>query len=154
MKAHVYEWIQDGRENVDNVVGAEESRQLFTGVTVQQSDWVEMLDEASGKAFWYNSKSRESTWFNPFIPVEYLHEYYPSVSEDNFTTQPDIQASWKKYFDEGAQADYWYNEKTGESSWENPEKSSNIWEEHFDLATHLPFWYNVVTGESTWKNPY
>lgn len=51
-----------------------------------------------------------------------LNELDTTVEED-YTPHDqydDGQYAWSKYYDESAQAYYWYNETTGEASWTHP----------------------------------
>lgn len=78
---------------------------------------------------------------------------------------------WQEYWDESAQAKYWYNNETGEASWTIPEEfnnnstsnnntTSNVaasggggygeWVSYIDETTGQEYWYNPTTGETSW----
>jgi hypothetical protein len=76
---------------------------------------------------------------------------------------------WQEYWDEQAQAKYWYNNITGEASWTKPEdtqaadqapvlskasarilENPDDWVSYIDETTGQEYWYNGKTGESSW----
>ena len=77
--------------------------------------------------------------------------------------------AWQEFYDESAQAKYWYNAATGEASWVQPErpKSSSRglsarqmpagaynapdeWVSYIDSESQQEYWYNSRTGETSW----
>ncbi|TYZ61917.1 hypothetical protein PybrP1_005682 [[Pythium] brassicae (nom. inval.)] len=69
------------------------------------SPWVELFDEASGFAYYYNTVTAESSWD---VPAE------GGDPEDG-------EPEWLEYWDENVGASYFYNPKTGEATWATPE---------------------------------
>ena len=73
---------------------------------------------------------------------------------------------WTEIYDEGSGQYYFYNTVTGETSWENPNKSlidsksdSNPpallpgWTQLFDEGSGTNYYYNEETGETRWDPP-
>ena len=59
------------------------------------------------------------------------------------------KGAWKEERDQETNQTFWYNDKTGVSTWENP----FLWKEAIDPESNNKYWYNDF-GESTWDNPY
>ena len=81
-------------------------------------------------------------------------------------------SSWQEYWDEQAQAKYWYNNDTGEASWTKPDEQmllgygmaseannqvaiagmgrADEWVSYIDEDTGQEYWYNTRTGETSW----
>jgi len=91
--------------------------------------WQEHFDSSSGKKYWHNTQTQETTWDDPKTKEE----------------------EWGEAKDPSTGKTYWYNTKTGATTWENPHGSE--WAESSDPATGKPFWYHIVTGQTTWDNP-
>ncbi|GBG27509.1 F-box/LRR-repeat protein 20 [Hondaea fermentalgiana] len=91
---------------------------------------------------------------------------------------PRFEDSWKEYFDEENQVEYWYNLKTGESTYDNPallvrgdealppdsedgdgeacvdeEKHAEEWVKVFQEETGRAFYHNAATGISVFERP-
>jgi len=87
----------------------------------------------------------------------------PAAAEDDWAEHVDAQTGNRFYF----------NTKTGESSWtkpasmsqsaepalvkadETPKAAANVeeWTEHVDAQSGRTFYYNVATGETSWSKP-
>ena len=65
-------------------------------------EWTEHKT-ADGRKFFYNHKSKESTWEKP----------------DTLKTAEELQCDWSEYFNKENKA-YYYNSKTKKSQWEKP----------------------------------
>jgi hypothetical protein len=72
-------------------------------------NWVTEYDDASGKYYYRNVITNETSWEFPVYNAN-LEEY-----------EKDLPIGWKAGFSEGVI--YYYNEFTNESSWEKPKKS-------------------------------
>jgi hypothetical protein len=78
-------------------------------------------------------------------------------------------SEWQEFWDEQAQAKYWYNQNTGEASWTKPDDDSKSmttgsvansaaasarengdWISYLDGDTGQEYWYNNKTGETSW----
>jgi len=67
-------------------------------------EWTEHKT-ADGKRFFYNHKTKESTWEKP----------------DTLKTADELQCDWSEYFNKEGRA-YYYNSKTKKSQWEKPKE--------------------------------
>ena len=58
--------------------------------------------------------------------IQYTDQYQTRTTDPNQTTgnygnEPEtVNMEWGEFFDESAQANYWFNNSTGEASWINP----------------------------------
>jgi hypothetical protein len=59
---------------------------------------------------------------------------------------------WKKLYSETNQRDYWFNEKTGETSWVRPGVLSG-WRQLYSETYKRYYWFNDATGETSWDAP-
>ena len=132
-------------------------------------EWVQLYDGEVQAYYWYCEKTGEAQWEQPGLPAEsgggymtdYSTDYYSSGGEyDQAAQNP---TGWQEYWDEQAQAKYWYNYNTGEASWTPPDalaSSSTVvssraamteeWVSYIDDATGQEYWYNSITGETSW----
>ena len=73
----------------------------------------------------------------------------------NANLEPSV---WEKYYDIESERYFYYNQTSGESTWENPDPESDIgrmnsWVECLDPNTNAVYYYNEMTGESAWELP-
>ncbi len=73
-------------------------------------EWTEHKT-ADGKRFFYNHKTKESTWEKP----------------DTLKTAEELQCDWSEYFNKEGRA-YYYNSKTKKSQWEKPKEFLDMME--------------------------
>jgi hypothetical protein len=73
--------------------------------------WVEVLDEATGRNFWFNADTGDSTWTSPF-PAQVDH--HPVEGED----------AWEVKHDPTTKRNYFWNTVTRESSWDDPRRGA------------------------------
>lgn len=84
------------------------------------------------------------------------------------TDKSGVDAAWQEFWDEAAQAKYWYNHETGEASWTKPtggggsvppsarsapasaRDNPQDWVSYIDEDTGQEYWYNTKTGETSW----
>lgn len=146
-------------------------------VVVHGVEWVQLWDPAENAWYWYCEASGAAQWEQPT-------EYYPPMtagyesgggmtdySTDNYESGAEsyqgdgtTYGPWQEFWDESAQAKYWYNNETGEASWTIPEEyatgmdatsSSSVagmgeWVSYIDENTGQEYWYNATTGETSW----
>ncbi|KAL4158859.1 hypothetical protein PRNP1_004633 [Phytophthora ramorum] len=76
------------------------------------SVWEEAYDEASGRAYYFNRLTGDTSWT---LPGEATTEAGSSTTE----------SAWQQSFDEASQTTYYYNIHTGETSWTRPEQAED-----------------------------
>jgi WW domain len=70
---------------------------------------------------------------------------------------------WQEFVDDDSGCTYYWNESTGETTWETPSGYASpetrpspvpsVWIQFTDDDSGCPYWYNEQTGESTWEDP-
>ncbi|XP_069490171.1 rho GTPase-activating protein 27 isoform X3 [Ambystoma mexicanum] len=81
-------------------------------------EWETHTDQESGKLFYYNSITGETTWDSPFYHPE---DTVNSPSPLTCASSP-IDTEWERYFDEPTGRFFFYNCSTGETSWQPPDQ--------------------------------
>lgn len=83
------------------------------------------------------------------------------VATETFETSQELPTNnhlWRERYDEESECVYYYNEETGETSWENPhlvsDGSNPEWERNYDESSGHYYLTNTVTGESVWEEVY
>lgn len=140
-------------------------------VHVHGVEWCQLWDADESAWYWYCESTGAAQWDQP---SEYGYESGTgamtdySTENDGWNTEGGSQ--WQEYWDEQAQAKYWYNTSTGEASWTPPQSESasssvvgggggsfhgpagDDWVSYIDDATSEEYWYNTKTGETSWSN--
>jgi len=125
------------------------------------SDWKEHVDPSSGKTYYYNERTGESSWTNP-VPAQ-------AAIPLGDATQPAKTEEWTAHVDPASGNTYYYNATTGATSWTKPEASpqeqpqaqaqaqptaaASDWTEHTDPSSGRQYYYNAKTGETSWTLP-
>jgi hypothetical protein len=70
---------------------------------------------------------------------------------------------WQEFVDDDSGCTYYWNESTGETTWELPSDDApeqqpatgpaSVWTQFVDDESGCPYWYNEQSGESTWEDP-
>lgn len=87
-----------------------------------ESDWVDKLDPKSNKTYYYNRKTKETSWTKPEgfgTAGAATTIVVPSVSEQKQPTHA-IESDWIAKLDPKSNNTYYYNHKTKETTWEKP----------------------------------
>ena len=139
------------------------------------SDWVEVADPTSGKTYYFNSKTNETSWDNPNESTATA----AAVEESTTAAEQDGNgdSDWSESVDPSSGKSYYYNSKTGETSWEKPtsttvdeamntatatttatadnetSQDASDWVEATDPSSGNTYYYNSATGETSWERP-
>uniref|UniRef100_A0A5F8GNU4 WW domain-containing protein n=1 Tax=Monodelphis domestica TaxID=13616 RepID=A0A5F8GNU4_MONDO len=78
--------------------------------------WETHTDLGSGRPYYYNPSTGETTWESPFGPTESASS--PATSLSPLGSPGDPEAEWDQYWDEESRRVFFYNPLTGETAWE------------------------------------
>jgi hypothetical protein len=83
----------------------------------EESEWQEFWDEQAEGKYWYNNYTGEASWTKP---GEVTDEYSSlgSIPNDPAPAIDGPTEDWVSSVDDITGQEYWYNVKTGESSWQ------------------------------------
>ncbi len=128
-----------GRSAKDGPIPSNAPRLLFGG-----DEWVQLWDKEQHAPYWWCEKKQTAQWEQPGLSGSNLYDNRDDVSEsgyestggmtdystdheDSFYGDSEMrdQNGWTEYWDEQAQAKYWYNNST--VSWRKMEYSNNIY---------------------------
>jgi len=87
-------------------------------ITAQElpAGWTVGLDEASGTTYYVNEQTGESSWELPQQGEDAQLDYSHAQQDDAQV----LPAGWTVGLDEASGSTYYYNEQTGETSWQAP----------------------------------
>lgn len=161
--------------------------------TYEGKAWVQLWDPAEQLYYWFCEATQEAHWERPDQVQARYDSGYESAGamtdySTDYSTGPDFSDSeydgsgtgglWSVYFDEQAQAKYWYNSQTGEATWTKPTglrgdassrggstqvsarsapsssragDNASDWVSYLDEETGQEYWYNAKTGETSWS---
>lgn len=129
--------------------------------------WVEAKDPKSGKTYYYNKTTKETSWKKPA-------ELTAKKTDDDPDDPNNDPKFWRESKDPKTSKVYYYNKKTKLTSWHRPaclgaaepkSKSGgvtttttssdpkDVWKEAVDPKSGRPYWYNKSTKKTTWKDP-
>ena len=125
--------------------------------------WKQDWDEDSQSYYYYSEETGETQWDAP----EGFEQDTPASDYPNEERNVVNASDWTKITDEASGEAYFYNETTGETSWDDPRSaelagSDDIgeseltpcpWAECIDEASGEPYYYNSSTGELVWDKP-
>jgi len=123
-------------------------------------EWTEHVDPQSGRTFYFNAATGETSWTQPASASQQQSTQLPGT---NSASQDD----WTEHVDPGSGNKFYYNAKTAETSWTSPEPalkevlpaqvvataSDSEWTENVDPSTGQKFYFNILTQESSWTQP-
>lgn len=179
LASHAYAWFQEGGPQADASAAlyASQASGAAGAAGDAEPQWVELFDEESGLAYFYDSASGNTSWEKPA-------ELYDA--EEAAAPVQEEPSEWQQFHDDGSGLDYWYNSVTGETKWADeadasagggeggeggdgdqgldgaPEdvateaeyaatEAEDAWEDAFDEASGMAYEYNASTGETRWK---
>jgi len=101
--------------------------------------WIEVADPSSGDSYWFNSETNETTWEKPSrsannhddgdILDDWVDVQEPKSEEEKIehepepepeTLDPTLPEGWTESTDPSTGQIFYWNESTGETSWERP----------------------------------
>lgn len=146
-------------------------------VQYEGDDWVQLWDPDEYSWYWYNRRTQAAQWEYPGTDADGYSGYESAGGMTDYSTDAGEESGyeseyghqnaspWQEFWDEQAQAKYWYNEATGEASWTKPEdvgggskpgsargagRLGDDWVSYIDDETDQEYWYNAITGETSW----
>ncbi|ETI37550.1 hypothetical protein F442_16335 [Phytophthora nicotianae P10297] len=83
----------------------------MTTASADDTEWEKHVDEASSSAYYYNTRTGESSWE---IPAGFRSPEGQDMSKDK-------TPKWREFVDDESGATYYYDEVSSTSRWEKPE---------------------------------
>lgn len=123
-------------------------------------EWTEHVDPQSGRTFFFNAATGETSWTQPTSASQQQSTQLPGTTSAS-------QDDWTEHVDPGSGNKFYYNARTGETSWTSPKPalkevlpaqvvataSDSEWIENVDPSTGQKFYFNILTQESSWTQP-
>ncbi|CAK9035380.1 Unconventional myosin-VIIb [Durusdinium trenchii] len=135
-------------------------------------DWIEAVDPESGKVYYANLKTKETTWTMPDEIKELQQAKAKKVSTTMQPQQAQSQASkpgsgadsWLERQDPRTGRVYYYNPVLKQTSWTKPDSDPTVstidhnagkgaWVARIDPRTNRTYYYNQITKMTSWTNP-
>jgi hypothetical protein len=136
--------------------------------------WSSFIDESSGYPCYVNDATGDTQWEKPAPSVE-MTVSNPMKRAGHARNETQLPSGWAK--DGEGNDKYYYNEDTGETTWDAPpgsvgggsagigevavdgvaaaatkEELPAGWGEDFDAEGNM-YWYNAASGETSWERP-
>jgi len=125
------------------------------------ADWAECKDPKSGKTYYYNKKTKETSWKRPEAEPAAAPEPEPAPPTPESPADA-LPPGWTEHVDPKSGKTYYYNKSTKETSWKKPTASAAPagdelpagWAEVKDPSSGKTYYYNKSTKETSWKRPH
>jgi hypothetical protein len=123
-KTEAAEWYEPGKEysegyETDGAMTDYSTDHYSSGGEYSEyendTEWQEFWDDSAQAKYWYNSYTGEATWTKPDSNAASVNT--TANRSGNNTARAGDPADWISYIDDTTGQEYWYNAKTGESSW-------------------------------------
>ena len=93
--------------------------------TVLPPHWATHVDQASGRPYWHNALSGETSWSDPAAALALHVSKTLELSHLEPPAEPAAAPlpvpAWAKHVDQASGRPYWHNALTGETSWGDPD---------------------------------
>jgi hypothetical protein len=94
--------------------------------------WMEHTDVVTGRQYYVNNKTQESTWTWP---------------------EGILEPGWQEVFDPISNNYFYCHRQTRETSWTKPGSVVSCWKEYTDPDSGRKYYVNSTTSETTWVKP-
>mmetsp|Transcript_26353 Transcript_26353/g.42683 ORF Transcript_26353/g.42683 Transcript_26353/m.42683 type:complete len:764 (-) Transcript_26353:552-2843(-) len=124
-------------------------------------DWVESVDNSSGKVYYANMKTKETSWTMP----EEVKAFQLEQSKKKNVGIPDANKdTWLERRCPKTNKIYYFNPHLKQTSWNLPDKTvlaatsdkdfgKGTWVQRIDPKSGRPYYYNHQTQVTSWTNP-
>nr|CCC92291.1 conserved hypothetical protein [Trypanosoma congolense IL3000] len=138
--------------------------------------WEERVDAATGRVFYVNHQTRETTWTRPPAEVSQQRPAATPTTTQFTAPLPPLPPFWEERVDATTGRVFYVNHQTRETTWTRPPAPNlpvhhpspvpavpqftaplmplpPFWEERVDATTGRTFYINPQTRETTWTRP-
>lgn len=85
--------------------------------------WETHTDTGTGRPYYYNPDTGETTWESPFEAAEGATS--PATSPSSVGSRESLETEWGQYWDEESRRVFFYNPLTGDTVWEDEDEDEN-----------------------------
>ena len=173
-KKGVFYWENILTGDISNVEpGSADPPMTISAVNISNarlSTWHSAVHAETGRTYWYNTLTKETTWYKPLDLMSSSAAAVPmhAASAPCAYTQASTNTAsvWSSAVHASSGRTYWYNTLTKETTWQAPSEwatpsASQIpnaqilsgWLSAIHAETGRMYWYNTVTKETSWNPP-
>ena len=133
-------------------------------------DWMKVYDPSTKLYYYWNIKSHESVWEEPYIFKQaralqqqqqqqqtHLSQHQPTLANSSTRHKRGLPKGWSRHLDPKSGYPYYWNEYTEEPSWIRPQEDVKLpigWTEEFDARRNRRFFWHSATQKATWRYPH